>query len=116
MADAKPKRIVLYLDPRGRSPFEAWFERLRDSTAQARIAVRIELIRQGLDTHQKSLGSGVYESKLTFGAGYRIYFGRDGDQIVVLLLGGTKRRQDDDIEKSKEYWKDYLEERHAKEK
>lgn len=59
----------------------------------------------GLD--HKGVGAGVYEYRIDFGPGYRIYFGKDGDQLVILLAGGTKKRQDADIRTAKEHWRDY---------
>ena len=53
------------------------------------------------------LGEGVLEYRIDFGPGYRVYFGRDGEVLVVLLTGGTKKRQQRDIETAKEYWRDY---------
>lgn len=55
----------------------------------------------------KSVGDGVSESRIDWGPGYRIYFGREGDELVVLLAGGTKRRQDKDISAAKARWQDY---------
>jgi len=55
----------------------------------------------------KSVGEGVLEYKVDFGPGYRIYFGRDGDTIVILLTGGTKKRQQRDIDTAQDYWRTY---------
>ena len=55
----------------------------------------------------KGVGGGVYERVIDFGPGYRIYFGKDGDKLVILLAGGAKKRQDTDITKAKERWQDY---------
>jgi len=55
----------------------------------------------------KSVGSGVFEYRIDFGPGYRLYFGRDGEQLVILLIGGTKQRQQDDIATAQTYWRDY---------
>jgi putative addiction module killer protein len=57
--------------------------------------------------HAKGVGDGVLEYKIDFGPGYRVYFGRDGDTIVILLTGGTKKRQQQDIDTAKTYWRDY---------
>lgn len=66
--------------------------------------VRME---QGNFSNVKSVGSGVSEYRVDFGPGYRIYFGRDGDQIIILLGGGTKKRQERDIALAIERWQDY---------
>jgi putative addiction module killer protein len=113
---SKIKRIQLYLRENGKCPFEDWFLKLKDGIGKAHIAARIEKIRQGLESNQKSVGAGVLESKIYSGPGYRLYFGLDGDEIVILLLGGSKQRQDADINKAKEYWKDYEEHKNAKAK
>jgi putative addiction module killer protein len=55
----------------------------------------------------KGVGAGVYEYRIDFGPGYRIYFGKDGDRLVILLAGGTKKRQDADIASAKGHWSDY---------
>jgi len=55
----------------------------------------------------KSVGSGVLERRLDFGPGYRLYFGRDGETLIILLAGGTKNRQQRDIETARRYWEDY---------
>ncbi|WP_236735588.1 type II toxin-antitoxin system RelE/ParE family toxin [Agrobacterium tumefaciens] len=55
----------------------------------------------------KSVGSGVLEYRIDYGPGYRVYFGRDGDELVILLIGGTKARQQNDIEAAKAFWQDY---------
>ena len=65
----------------------------------------------------KSVGGGIWEARLAFGPGYRIYFGKDGDLIIVLLLGGAKASQGRDIRRAQEFWRDYLEaKRHGKTK
>ena len=55
----------------------------------------------------EGVGNGVYEQKIDFGPGYRVYFGKDGDEIIILLCGGTKKRQSYDVADAKEYWQDY---------
>jgi len=64
-------------------------------------------MEQGNFSNVKGVGAGVYEYRIDFGPGYRIYFGKDGDQLVILLAGGTKKRQDADIAAAKEFWQDY---------
>ena len=70
----------------------------------ATAAYRME---QGNLSNAKSVGRGIHEFRIDFGPGYRIYFGKDGDQLVIVLAGGTKKRQGTDIELAKEYWRDY---------
>jgi putative addiction module killer protein len=95
-----------YVDARGRSPFERWLERLDTDTA-ARIIVALSRLELGNTSRIKSLGGGLHEFKIDFGPGYRVYFGYEGRTIVILLAGGTKRGQDDDIARAKACWKDY---------
>ena len=64
-------------------------------------------MEQGNFSNAKAVGEGVLEYKIDFGPGYRVYFGRDGDTIVILLTGGTKKRQQRDIDAAKAYWRDY---------
>ena len=78
-----------------------------EPTASARIARVIVRMEQGNFSNAKGVGEGVMEYKIDFGPGYRVYFGRDGDTIVILLTGGTKKRQQRDIEAAKAYWRDY---------
>lgn len=95
-----------YEDPEGRSPFSTWFAGL-DVAAAAKITVAIARIEQGNLSNVKGVGEGVLEYRLDFGPGYRVYFGRDGDVLVILLAGGTKKRQQRDIETAKLRWADY---------
>jgi len=83
--------IRQYVDRLGRNSFERWFEKL-DDVIQARIAVSLDCLERGNVAAAKSVGEGVQELRLDFGPGYRIYFGRDGSRLVILLVGGTKRR------------------------
>ena len=99
-------RITEYLDDSGKSPFAGWFNAL-DAQAAAKITVALIRIGQGNLSNVKSVGGGVLEYRIDFGPGYRIYFGREGDEIVILLAGGTKRRQQDDIRSATERWQDY---------
>jgi putative addiction module killer protein len=98
--------IVEYLDAPGASIFARWFDEL-DPQAAAKVTVALQRMRQGNLSNVKGVGAGVHEYRIDFGPGYRIYFGRDGEQIVVLLGGGTKRRQQRDIETAQSRWADY---------
>jgi len=98
--------IVQYEAEDGRCPFADWFAGL---DVQAALKVRTALARMeaGNPGDVKSVGAGVSERRLTYGPGYRIYFGLDGDQLVILLVGGTKKRQQRDIAHAQELWADY---------
>lgn len=99
-------RVVEYLDSDGRSPFAAWFSEV-EARAAAKVSVALERISQGNLSHVKGVGSGLLEYRIDYGPGYRIYFGRDGDQLVILLAGGTKKRQQADIDAAQARWRDY---------
>ena len=102
-----------YRTAAGREPFTEWLFRLRDRQAQARILVRIERLETGNFGDCKFLRDGVHELRVDWGPGYRVYFGRDGQTVVVLLLGGDKRKQDADIRKAVELWQEYGERKKA---
>jgi putative addiction module killer protein len=98
--------IAEYLDANGTSLFAGWFDGL-DALAAAKVTVALQRIRQGNLSNAKGVGAGVLEYRIDSGPGYRIYFGRDGEHIVVLLGGGTKRRQERNIELAQARWADY---------
>jgi putative addiction module killer protein len=75
--------------------------------AAAKVATALERISDGNLSNVKPVGSGVLEYKVHFGPGYRIYLGRDGDRLIILLAGGTKKRQQEDIRRAKMNWEDY---------
>lgn len=99
-------RLVEYLSENGASPLADWFDRL-DAMAAAKVTVALVRIEQGNFSNAKGVGSGVQEFRIDFGPGYRIYFGKDGDKLVILLAGGTKKRQQKDIETAKQRWQNY---------
>jgi putative addiction module killer protein len=98
------KDIRIYKDPAGKEPFTVWLNKLKDKITKARIRRRIDRLSQGNEGDFKAVGLGVFELRLDFGPGYRVYYGKAGKVIVVLLCGGTKRSQDKDIERAKKYW------------
>ena len=95
-----------YLGSDGECPFEDWFSGL-DAVSAAKVSVVLARVEQGNLSNVKGVGEGVLEYRLDWGPGYRVYFGRDGDVLVILLTGGTKRRQQRDIETAKALWADY---------
>jgi len=98
-----------YLDDIGRSPFRQWLVGL-DQVARARIQARILRFELGNLGDHKQVGGGVWEARLDFGPDYRIYFGRSGRDLVLLLVGGDKGSQRKDINLAKEFWATYLKE------
>ena len=103
-------RVLEYLDPRSRSPFAAWFEGL-NAPAAAKVTAALYQLSAGNWSSVKGVGEGVFERKIDFGPGYRIYFGKDGNTLVILLGGSSKQRQQQAIEAAQERWADY---RHRK--
>ena len=95
-----------YIDDQDRAPFEGWFVDL-DKQAQAKVTIALSRLALGNTSNVEAVGEGVSELKLNWGPGYRIYFGQEGKAIVILLIGGTKRRQSRDISAAKTYWADY---------
>ncbi len=95
-----------YLDDKGNSPYVKWFDHV-NVTAAVKVSIAFHRVDQGNFSNVKGVGAGVFEYRIAFGPGYRIYFGKDGDRLVILLAGGTKKRQDADITAAKVYWQDY---------
>ena len=95
-----------YLAADGTSPYAKWFDNL-NAQAAAKVAIAITRMAQGNLSNAKSVGAGVKEWRIDFGPGYRIYFGNEGDRLVILLGGGTKKRQQGDIRYAQELWSDY---------
>jgi putative addiction module killer protein len=106
MLPSEKVEVLEYLDTSSRSPYAEWFDRL-NAQAAAKVAVAVMRIGQGNLSNVKSVGAGIYEYKLDFGPGYRIYFGKDGQHVVILLGGGTKKRQQKDINDAIARWQDY---------
>lgn len=105
--EGKEQEVRYYTLKEGVCPYLKWFDKLRDQRAQQRIDARLARVRNGLFGDAKSVGGGVSELRIDYGPGYRLYYGRDGDQIVILLCGGDKSTQDADIAKAREYWTEY---------
>ena len=95
-----------YVDLEGRSPYARWFNRL-SAQAAAKVATALVRLEQRNLSGVKGVGAGVLEYRIDYGPGYRIYFGKDGDALVILLGGGTKRRQRLDVEAAQGHWQDY---------
>jgi putative addiction module killer protein len=99
--------VLRYQTDDGRQPFTEWLESIEDKTMQARLRVRLRRFEAGLFGDCEPVGEGVLELREHLGAGWRVYFGRHGRTIVVLLTGGTKRTQSKDINSAKAYWADW---------
>jgi putative addiction module killer protein len=98
--------LLEYVNAAGISPFAKWREKL-DATTRARVTVAVLRLETGNFSAVKGAGAGILELRLDFGPGYRVYFGKDGGQLVILLGGGTKRRQPADIRAAQTLWQEY---------
>jgi putative addiction module killer protein len=105
--EAKSQTVRVYETRDGTRPFDSWLRKIRDSQARQRVRTRINRLRLGNFGDHRSVGDGVCELRIDYGPGYRIYYGRDGAEIVILLIGGDKRTQHQNIETAKAYWADY---------
>jgi putative addiction module killer protein len=99
-------QVLEYLDVRGRSPYATWFDDL-NANAAAKVAVALYRLETGNFSNVKGVGEGVFERKIDFGPGYRVFFGKDGETLLVLLGGSGKQRQREAIAAAKERWADY---------
>ena len=106
----KERRIEKYETSSGSVPFDEWFNDL-DEAIQARVDARLDRVVLGNFGDYKSVGNGVFELRLNFGPGYRIYYALDGLEIVLLLVGGDKKTQVKDIKIAQGCWKAYLKEK-----
>jgi len=103
-----PLTVREYLTADGKSPFRQWLNSLTKAVG-ARIQARVLRFELGNLGDHKSVGEGVLEARVMFAPGQRIYFGKDGDTIIVLLVGGDKGSQRKDIARAQGFWRDYLE-------
>ncbi len=102
-----PKEVFVYTTEDGQQPYSNWLNGLRDGATRRRIIQRVTRLESGNYGDFKSLKDGVFELRLAFGSGYRVYFAEEGNTVVILLCGGDKSTQEKDIETAKEYWKEY---------
>ena len=91
----------------GKEPMTDWLLSLREKQAQAKIRLRLKRLEAGKFGDSEPVGEGVLELREHLGAGYRVYFGRHGQTVVILLCGGSKKSQAADIRTAKEYWADW---------
>lgn len=107
MMEVQPKEIKIYITSKGNSPFEEWLNSFKDQKTILKIDHRLRRVRLGNLGDYKSVGDGVFELRIDYGSGYRIYFSQLGNTIILLLSGGDKNTQKKDINQAKIYWKDY---------
>src|SRR5580698_2033559 len=101
-------KLVAYIADGGEKPFEEWFSSL-DVHAANKVNVSLTRLGEGNTSNLKPIKGAFQELKIDWGPGYRVYIGKDGDKLIILLGAGTKKRQQDDIEKAEYYWEEYKE-------
>lgn len=106
---AQEWQVVDYIEGKGRIPYREWFQSLRDFKAQAVIDARLARLRLGNFGKCEPVGQGVFELKIYYGPGYRIYFGKSTSKIILLLCGGDKSTQKKDILTAYRYWRQFKE-------
>jgi len=99
--------ILRYQQFGGKEPFTEWLNSIHDKVAQSRVRIRLRQIEAGNFGDCKTVGQGISELRIHIGAGYRVYFGRKGKTVVILLCGGNKHSQSTDIRQAKLYWEEW---------
>ncbi|MBJ7311169.1 type II toxin-antitoxin system RelE/ParE family toxin [Rugamonas sp. CCM 8940] len=100
-------KTIDYLTEDGRDPLKDWLANLADRQARARVLVRLQRMGAGNFGDCKPLTDGVWELRIDHGPGYRVYYARAGEKLILLLVGGDKRKQQADIDTAVTYWKDW---------
>ncbi|WP_018916180.1 type II toxin-antitoxin system RelE/ParE family toxin [Vreelandella zhanjiangensis] len=101
--------LTHYLTADGYDPFQAWLDatKAKDRQATMRVLTRLNRLAAGNAGDTKTVGDGVWELRITYGPGYRVYYAKVGARLVMLLIGGTKQRQQSDIEQAKAFLADH---------
>lgn len=99
--------LLRYQGEDGHEPFSEWLDSMRDRVAQARVRIRLRQVQAGNFGDCKTVGEGVLELRVHVGAGYRVYCGRHGKSVVLLLCGGDKTTQANDIKRAKDLWSEW---------
>jgi putative addiction module killer protein len=105
--EAYPRELIIYETEQGEVPFLEWLDSLRDKASSARIKKRLDRVELGNFGDYKAIGEGVYELRIDCGPGYRVYYGNVDMTIVLLLCGGDKNTQVEDINLAKQFWNDF---------
>ncbi len=111
----QPREIRIYATGQGENPFSNWLNTLPDRKARAKIRARLDRVSTGNLGDYKSLGAGVFELRIDYGPGYRVYFAQVGFLVILLLCGGDKSSQDRDVQKAKSFWLDFKQRENANE-
>lgn len=104
--DVIHKELIVYQDEQGNEPFTDWLTRIRNQKERRRILIRLRRLTNSNFGDCKSVGNGIFELRMFFGPGYRVYFG-DLDNTVLIICGGDKHSQNKDIKFAKACWKKY---------
>ena len=96
-----------YTDARGKSPYASWLNGLRDARAKAKIILQVDKMELGLFGDSEPIGEGLSELRIHYGPGYRVYYGKESNEVYLLLCGGDKSTQSKDIRNVKAYWNDH---------
>ena len=104
--EVKPRIVHNYQTISGNKPFGEWFASLKDRKTRSLVRIRINRLRLGNFGDCRHLGEGIYELRINYGPGYRVYFGDLDGEHVILLCGGDKKTQTRDIEKARKYWQE----------
>lgn len=99
--------IEYYVTANGKKPILEFLKSLKDKRAEARVRVKLDYLRLGHFGDCRFIADGVHELRIHFGPGYRIYFAMERNKIVLLLWGGKKATQNQDVAKALDYWNDY---------
>lgn len=102
-----PYTIEYYLTEANKKPCKEWLDGLKDIAGRQKIRIRLDKVTLGNLGDNRSVGDGVYELKIDYGPGYRVYYALDSKTVILLLFGGDKSSQKNDIEKAKLHWKDH---------
>lgn len=102
-----PFDVEYYITGAGKKPFKEWLDALRDINGRAKVRVRLDRARLGNLGDHKQVDTGVYEMRIDYGPGYRVYFAKEGNRLLLLLIGGDKGTQSKDIKTAVSYWQDH---------
>ena len=105
--ESKPRTVRIYRTEEDSEPFSEWLNNLRDEKAIAVIQKRLVRVALGNLGTYRFVGDGVFEFKIDYGPGYRVYFVQIGEVVLLILCGGDKSSQAKDIEQAKQYWTDF---------
>jgi putative addiction module killer protein len=113
--ESQPHELTIYETDDGDAPFSSWLDSLRDREARARIRKRLDRVALGNLGDYRSVGEGVFEFRIDYGPGYRVYFAQIEVLVLLLLCGGDKSTQDRDIQKAKQFWSNFNQRENANE-